>query len=83
MMNNKDKVSIIVAVYNIEKYIGKCIESLIAQIYRNIEIILVDDNSNDRSGIICDEYKRKDQRIKVLHHVKNTSNRRIYCICRW
>lgn len=72
MMNNKDKVSIIVAVYNIEKYIGKCIESLIAQIYRNIEIILVDDNSNDRSGIICDEYKRKDQRIKVLHHVKNT-----------
>lgn len=71
-MNNKDKVSILVAVYNIEKYIGKCIESLIAQTYYNIEIILVDDNSNDRSGIICDEYKKKDQRIKVLHHENNT-----------
>lgn len=66
------KVSIIVAIYNIEKYIGKCIESIINQDYSNLEIILVDDNSTDSSGDICDEYGRTDSRIKVIHHKFNT-----------
>ena len=67
-----DKVSILVAVYTIEKYIGKCIQSLINQDYKNIEIILVDDSSKDNSGKICDEYAKKDERIKVIHHKNNT-----------
>ena len=63
----KDKVSIIVPVYNVEKYIEKCLNSLISQSYKNIEIILIDDGSKDNSGKICDTYKRKDSRIKVVH----------------
>ncbi len=66
------KVSIIIAVYNIEKYIGKCLQSIIEQDYRNIEIIAVDDCSQDASGKICDEYAEKDSRIKVIHHTRNT-----------
>ena len=60
-------ISIIVPVYNVELYINKCIESIINQTYNNIEIILVDDGSTDSSGKICDEYKEKDRRIKVIH----------------
>ena len=60
-------ISIIVAVYNIEKYIGKCIESIIRQTYKNIELILVDDGSTDNSGRICDSYAKNDIRIKVIH----------------
>ena len=60
-------VSIIVPVYNVEKYIEKCIESLISQTYRNIEILLVDDGATDSSGHICDAYQKKDSRIQVLH----------------
>lgn len=61
------KVSIIVPVYNVEQYICSCLESIINQKFSDIEIILVDDGSKDRSGIICDEYARKDARIKVIH----------------
>lgn len=61
------KVSVIVPVYNVEKYLNKCIESIIKQSYENIEIILVDDGSTDKSGKICDEYSLKDSRIKVIH----------------
>lgn len=61
------KVSIVVNVYNIEKYIRDCINSLITQTYTNIEIILVDDGSTDKSGSICDEFAQKDERIKVIH----------------
>ncbi len=60
-------ISIIVPVYNVEQYISKCIDSIINQTYKNIEIILVDDGSSDRSGCICDEYKEKDNRIIVIH----------------
>ena len=60
-------ISIIVPVYNVEKYLGKCIESLINQTYKNIEIILVNDGSKDMSGKICDEYVEKDSRIIVVH----------------
>lgn len=61
------KISIIVPVYGVELYISQCIESLIGQTYKNIEIILVDDGSKDRSGIICEEYAANDRRIIVLH----------------
>ncbi|WP_022772777.1 glycosyltransferase family 2 protein [Butyrivibrio sp. AE2015] len=60
-------ISIIVPVYNVENYARKCIESLISQTYKDIEIILVDDGSTDSSGAICDEYAQKDNRIKVIH----------------
>lgn len=60
-------VSIIVAIYNVEKYINRCIESLVNQTYKNIEIILVDDGSSDNSSKICDGWASKDSRIRVVH----------------
>lgn len=60
-------VSIIVPVYNVEDYISECIESIQKQTYRNLQIILVDDGSTDRSSILCDEYAKQDRRIKVIH----------------
>lgn len=61
------KVSVIVPVYNVEKYLERCVDSLRNQTLREIEIILIDDGSTDKSGIICDQYKEKDVRIKVIH----------------
>lgn len=61
------KISIIVAAYGVEKYLHKCVDSILAQTYKNLEVILVDDGSPDKSGIICDEYAQKDSRIKVIH----------------
>lgn len=60
-------ISIIVPVYNVEKYINRCVDSILNQTYKNLEIILVDDGSTDYSGKICDEYEKKDRRIKVIH----------------
>lgn len=60
-------VSIIVPIYNVEKYVERCIDSIINQTLKEIEIILVDDGSTDNSGKICDEYARRDERIKVIH----------------
>ena len=60
-------ISVVVPVYNVEKYINDCIDSIINQTYRELEIILVDDGSNDSSGAICDEYAMKDDRIRVIH----------------
>ena len=60
-------ISVIVAVYNIEKYIARCIESIQKQSYHELEIILVDDGATDASGRICDEYAGEDDRIKVIH----------------
>lgn len=62
-----DKISIIVPVYNVEKYLPRCIDSILAQTYKNIEVILVDDGSPDKCGAICDEYAKKDKCIKVIH----------------
>ena len=61
------KVSIIVPVYNSERYINRCVDSLIGQTLSDIEILLVDDGSSDNSSAICDEYAVKDNRIKVFH----------------
>lgn len=61
------KITIIIPVYNVEKYIDRCIESITRQTYRNLEIILVDDGSPDHCPQICDEYAKKDNRIKVVH----------------
>lgn len=60
-------ISVIVPVYNVERYLHKCIDSIINQTYKHLEIILVDDGSVDNSALICDEYVKKDTRIKVIH----------------
>lgn len=61
------RISIIVPIYNVEKYVRQCIESIINQTYKNLQIILVDDGSTDTSGLICDEYASIDDRIEVIH----------------
>ena len=67
-MNDEDvKVSIIVPAYNVEKYIGRCIESIIEQTYKNLEIIIVDDGSNDNTGNVVKCYAKKDDRIKYIY----------------
>ncbi len=63
----KELISIIVPVYNVEKYVNRCIESILQQSYKYIEIILIDDGSTDNSGKICDEWAKKDKRIIVIH----------------
>ncbi len=67
MLNDNDLISVVVPIYNIDQYVGFCIESLLKQTYKNLEIILVDDGSTDRSPAICDLYASKDDRIKVIH----------------
>lgn len=62
-------ISVIVPVYNVERYINQCIDSIINQTYRNLEIILIDDGSVDKSGEICDRYEKYDSRIKVIHQL--------------
>lgn len=60
-------VSVIIPVYNVEKYLRRCLDSVVRQTYADLEIILINDGSEDGSGLICDEYAKKDARIKVLH----------------
>lgn len=60
-------VSIIIPVYNVEKYLNKCIESVVSQTYKNLDIIIIDDGSKDSSGKMCDEWASKDKRIRVIH----------------
>lgn len=67
MNNNYPLISVIVPIYKVEKYLSKCIESILKQTYGNLEIILVDDGSPDKCGEICDDYALKDKRIKVIH----------------
>ena len=76
--NIMDKISIIVPVYNAQKYLKKCIDSIINQTYKNIEILLINDGSKDNSLKICKEYEKKDSRIIVIDKqnkgVSNTRN---------
>lgn len=65
--NYRFTISVIVPVYNVENYLRRCLDSILAQSFKDFEIILVDDGSKDGSGIICDEYKKLDKRISVLH----------------
>ena len=66
-MKINPKISVIVPVYNVEKYIRRCVDSILNQTYKNFELLLVDDGSPDSCGRICDEYSKVDDRIKVIH----------------
>ena len=66
-MEKEDLISIVIPVYKVEKYLEKCVESVINQTYKNLEILLVNDGSPDNCPKICDEYAQKDNRIKVIH----------------
>lgn len=69
-MNKKTPlISVIIPVYNVEKYMDRCIESIVNQTYENLEIILVDDGSDDLSGNKCDQWRKKDNRIRVIHKI--------------
>jgi len=84
-------ISVIVPVYNVEKYLPACIESILCQTYSELEIILVNDGSPDKCPEICDEYAKKDSRVKVIHQsnqglssarntgIDNSSGKYIYC----
>ena len=66
-MQKEPLISIIVPVYKVEQYLSKCVDSILAQTYRNLEVFLVDDGSPDNCGAICDELAQKDSRIRVIH----------------
>ena len=65
--SNEPLISVIIPVYKVEKYLNKCVDSVLNQTYKNLEIILVDDGSPDKCPEICDEYAKKDDRIKIIH----------------
>ena len=64
---NEEKISIIVPVYNVEAYLERCVESILKQTYTNLEILLVNDGSTDKSGELCDKLALRDHRIRVIH----------------
>ena len=66
-MNQEPLVSVIVPVYNVEAFLDQCLESILAQSYRNMEILVVDDGSTDNSGNMCDRWAERDERIRVIH----------------
>ena len=66
-MNRETMLSVIVPVYNVEAYLPRCVDSILAQTYSNLEVILVDDGAKDKSGAICDDYAARDSRVKVIH----------------
>ncbi|MBQ9991356.1 MAG: glycosyltransferase family 2 protein [Lachnospiraceae bacterium] len=66
-MDNRPLISVIIPVYNVESYLDKCINSVLNQTYPDLEIILVDDGSTDSSGRLCDDYGKKDGRVRVIH----------------
>ena len=66
-LTKKPLISIIVPVYNVDNYLARCIDSILCQTHENLEVILVDDGSTDKSGDICDSYARSDARVRVIH----------------
>ena len=66
-MSRETLLSVIIHVYNVEEYLAKCLNSILGQTYQNLEVILVNDGSRDGSGTICDDYARKDTRVRVIH----------------
>lgn len=72
-----DKISVVIPVYNVERYLKQCLDSILTQTYTNLEIIIVDDKSPDKCPEIIDEYAKQDSRIKVIH---NEENERYYPI---
>ena len=67
MLNTVPTISVIVPVYNVEKYLRHCIDSILTQSFTDFELLLIDDGSPDRCGQICDEYAKKDNRIRAIH----------------
>ena len=67
LINHGVLISVVIPVYNVEKYLPQCLDSVISQSYKNMEILVVDDGSTDKSGLICDEYAERDKRIAVFH----------------
>ena len=63
----KGLISVIIPVYNIEKYLRRCIDSVLTQSYKDFEVLLIDDGSKDSSGTICGEYAAMDSRFRVIH----------------
>lgn len=78
-MKDKELISVIIPIYNVEKYLGQCVESILNQTYKNLEVILIDDGSTDNSPTICDNYAKEDERIIVIHQnnqgISNVRNR--------
>ncbi|MDR1569370.1 MAG: glycosyltransferase, partial [Oscillospiraceae bacterium] len=62
-----ETISVIVPIFNVELYLKRCVDSILAQTYKNLEIILVDDESPDACGAICDDYANMDERVRVIH----------------
>ena len=73
-MQNLELISVIIPVYNVEKYIRECLDSIVNQTYKNLQIILVDDGSSDNSGKICDEFAKKDSRITCLLYTSDAAD---------
>ena len=67
MKKKKYKISVIVAVYYAHDYLEQCIDSILLQTYENLELLLIDDESTDGSGAICDRYADQDERVRVIH----------------
>jgi len=67
---NSPKISVIVPVYNVEKYLRRCIDSILCQTFTDFEVLLIDDGSEDKSGEICDEYVEKDPRVRAFHKAR-------------
>ena len=75
-------ISVIVPIYNTEKYLDRCIKSIVNQTYKNLEIILVDDGSPDNCPAICDNWAKIDSRIKVVHQMKSLAPPILSAFCR-